>query len=249
MRRPVFAANWKMNHGPSQARAFISAFVAAYSPHDDRTVVIFPPALSLSVVRDALGARRDIALGVQNIWTEEKGAFTGENSAPMAVDAGARYALVGHSERRHVFGETDEQSGRKCAIALRSGLTPVLCVGETLAQREAGETENVVVRQLDVVAKEVAIDQFAHLAIAYEPVWAIGTGQNATPQDASTVHRRIRGWLRDRLPGKGTEVPILYGGSVNQQNAAALLAAAEVDGLLVGGASLEPGGWASICRT
>ena len=249
MRRPVFAANWKMNHGPSQARAFISAFLAAYSPHDDRTIVIFPPALSLSVVRDALGGRRDVALGVQNVWTEEKGAFTGENSAPMAIDAGARYVLVGHSERRHVFGETDEQAALKCAIALRTGMTPVLCVGETLAQREGGETENVVVRQLDAVAKELAAEQFASVAIAYEPVWAIGTGKNATPQDASTVHRRIRAWLRERLGDKGSEVPIMYGGSVNRQNAASLLAASEVDGLLVGGASLEPDAWASICRT
>jgi triosephosphate isomerase len=249
MRRPVFAANWTMNHGPSQARAFISAFLAAYSPHDDRTVVIFPPALSLSVVRDALGARRDIALGVQNVWTEEKGAFTGENSAPMAVDAGAKYVLVGHSERRHVFGETDEQTARKCAIALRGGLTPVLCVGETLAQRDGGETEKVVMRQLDAVAKELAASQFAELAIAYEPVWAIGTGKNATPRDASAIHGRIREWLRERLGEKGSEVPIMYGGSVNRQNASALLAAAEVDGLLVGGASLEPDGWASICRT
>src|SRR6476661_9201732 len=148
MQRPVLAANWKMNHGPTQARAFMAAFTARWTPHTDRTVVFFPPALSVASVVHALGSRTDLGVGVQNIWTEDKGAFTGESSAPIARDAGARFALVGHSERRHVFGETDEQTALKCAAATRNELTPILCVGESLAQHEAGETELVVLRQL-----------------------------------------------------------------------------------------------------
>src|ERR1041385_2955500 len=140
MRRPFFAANWKMNHGPRAARAFATDFATRWLPRPDRTIVFFPPALSVSTVVDALSARHDLGVGVQNIWTEDKGAFTGENSAPMARDAGARFVLVGHSERRHVFGETDEQTALKCAAAVRSELTPVLCVGELLSQREAGTT-------------------------------------------------------------------------------------------------------------
>src|SRR5215471_17365804 len=149
MQRPVLAANWKMNHGPTQARAFVAAFTARWTPRGDRTVIFFPPALSVTAVVHALGSRTDLGVGVQNIWTEDKGAFTGENSAPMAKDAGARYVLVGHSERRHVFGETDEQTALKCSAVARSGLTPILCVGELLAEREAGKTLDVVGRQLD----------------------------------------------------------------------------------------------------
>src|SRR5207237_1629090 len=146
----VFAANWKMKHGPSAARAFIGRFSARYAARDDRTVIFFPPALSLTTVRDSIRDRGDLAVGVQNIWIEDKGAFTGENSAPMACDAGARYALVGHSERRHVFGESDAETAKKCAAAARNGLLPILCVGETLAERESGVTEDVVLRPLRI---------------------------------------------------------------------------------------------------
>ena len=246
MQRPVLAANWKMNHGPTEARAFMAAFLAAYSPHPDRSVVIFPPALSLATVRSALSSRNDIGLGVQNIHTEPKGAFTGESSAPMARDAGARFALVGHSERRHVFGETDEATAAKCALALQHGLTPMLCVGEKIEQREGGETDAVVLRQLRAGVSRLQPADIARLAIAYEPVWAIGTGRTATPADASAVHAVIRAEL-DRLGGAATkDVPILYGGSVNRENAATLLRAPGVDGLLVGGASLDPNGWSAI---
>src|SRR5689334_16041193 len=130
MQRPVFAANWKMNNGPTAARAFIAAFTARWTPRNDRSVIFFPPALSLSETVRALAGRSDLAVGVQNVWTDDKGAFTGENSAPMAKDAGARFVLVGHSERRHVFGETNDETALKCAAAVRSGLTPILCVGE-----------------------------------------------------------------------------------------------------------------------
>ena len=249
MRRPVLAANWKMNNGPTEARAFIAAFTARWTPRSDRTVIFFPPALSVATVVHALGSRTDLGVGVQNIWTEDKGAFTGENSAPMAKDAGARYVLVGHSERRHVFGETDAATAKKCAAAVRSGLTPLLCIGELLAERDAGTTNDVVLRQLDAGLSELAPDSVASMAIAYEPVWAIGTGKTASPADASAVHAAIRSRLDAKLGARSAEVPILYGGSVSGANAKALLASPGVDGLLVGGASLDVPGWAAICDT
>ncbi|HEU4632224.1 MAG TPA: triose-phosphate isomerase, partial [Gemmatimonadaceae bacterium] len=239
MKRPVFAANWKMHHGPSDAAAFMRTFLAHYPRRSDRTIVIFPPAISLPAVTEVLGERPDVMVGVQNIHWEAKGAFTGEISAPLARDAGARLALVGHSERRHLFGETDEETARKCVAAAQSGLIPMLCVGEKLEQREAGDTEAVVVRQLRAGLSKLDAAQLNTVAIAYEPVWAIGTGRTATPADASAVHRTIRAVLREVVGDKGNAVPILYGGSVNRANVAALLAADEVDGVLVGGASLE----------
>ena len=251
MQRPVLAANWKMNHGPTEARAFMAAFLAAYSPRQDRTIAIFPPALSLSAVRSSLGARGDIQLGVQNIHTEPKGAFTGESSAPMARDAGARLALVGHSERRHVFGETDEATAKKCAIAFQAGLTPMLCVGEKIEQRETGETEAVVLRQLRAGLSLVGTADLPRVLIAYEPVWAIGTGRTATPDDASAVHRVIREALATIVGSTdaAAALPILYGGSVNRENARSLLDAGDVDGLLVGGASLDASSWGAIAST
>jgi triosephosphate isomerase len=183
---------------------------------------------------------------VQNIHTEPSGAFTGETSAGMARDAGARVVLVGHSERRHVFGETDEQTAQKCAQALRAGLIPMLCVGETLEEREAGLTEQVCLRQLDAAVAGLEPAQVAGMLVAYEPVWAIGTGRTATPEDASAVHAAIRRALRERIGDKAAVLPILYGGSVNRGNAKLLLAAPDVDGLLVGGASLDAGNWSAI---
>jgi len=249
MRKPVFAANWKLNLGPTQARAFMAAFTARWTPRSDRSIIFFPPALSVTTVVHAVGARKDLATGVQNIWTEDKGAFTGENSASMAKDAGASYALVGHSERRHVFGETDEQTAKKCVVAARSGLIPILCVGELIAEREAGATTEVVLRQLRAGLSGLGNDAMASMAIAYEPVWAIGTGKTATPEDAAEVHAEIRRELTAKLGSAAAEVPILYGGSVNSGNAKALMSASHVDGLLVGGASLDVDGWAAICDT
>jgi triosephosphate isomerase len=249
MKRPVFAANWKMHHGPSDAAAFMRTFLGHYARHSDRTIVFFPPAISVPAVIEAVGERPDVLVGVQNIHWEAKGAFTGELSAPLARDAGARITLVGHSERRHLFGETDEETARKCAAAAQSGLIPMLCVGEQLEQREAGDTEAVVVRQLRAGLSKLEPAQLANVVIAYEPVWAIGTGRTATPADASAVHRTIREVLRQVVGEKGGGIPILYGGSVNRGNVAALLAAEEVDGVLVGGASLEAQGWASLVRT
>lgn len=251
MQPPVLAANWKMHLGPTEARAFMAAFLAAYSPRTDRTVAIFPPALSLSVVRAALANRSDVVLGIQNIHTDAKGAFTGENSAPMAHDAGARLALVGHSERRHVFGEPDAATAAKVAVALQHGLLPMLCVGETLEQRESEETEKVVVRQLRAGLERVDATDRARVLIAYEPVWAIGTGRTATPADASAVHAVIRAELAAWCESAemAARIPILYGGSVNRDNAKTLLAAPDVDGLLVGGASLDPASWIAIAST
>jgi triosephosphate isomerase len=249
MQRPVFAANWKLHHGPTAARAFVAAFLARFSPRPDRTVVLFPPAISVHPVVMARGDRTDIKVGVQNIHTEEKGAFTGETSAPMARDAGAELALVAHSERRHIFGETDAQAARKCAVAFAHGLTPMLCVGETIAQRESGATNDVVLTQLRAGLAELDPQAIRRMAIAYEPVWAIGTGRTATPDDAASVHALIRDALVAHAGRDAASVPILYGGSVNRQNAGSLLAAPGVDGLLVGGASLDPEAWAAIAAT
>jgi triosephosphate isomerase len=250
LRRPVLAANWKMNLGPTAASAFLESYLARYAPRADRTVILFPSAIAFSAARHAADARPDIQFGVQNIHSAEKGAFTGETSASMAQDAGAQFVLVGHSERRHVFGETDAQTAEKTKRAAHQGLTPVLCVGEKFDEREAGQTNEVVVRQLLAALEGLATLPQAerqNLVIAYEPVWAIGTGRTATPVDASEAHAAIRAALRDSAGAGSDSIPILYGGSVTAANASSLLAAPGVDGLLVGGASLDPESWAAIC--
>lgn len=238
-----------MNHSPADAKAFVKQFLAYYPRQQDRTVIFFPSALAMHAVHAEIKDRGDLHLGVQNIHWEDKGAFTGENSATIARGAGARYALVGHSERRHLFDETDEETGKKVASAVRAGLTPVICVGETLAQREAGETSEVVLRQLRGAVALIERNQIASSLLAYEPVWAIGTGKTATPAEANTVHATLRAELRTLTGERGEAVPILYGGSVNRGNAGVLLAEQEIDGLLVGGASLEAEGWSGIVRT
>jgi triosephosphate isomerase len=183
-------------------------------------------------------------VGAQNVYWEAKGAFTGELSVPLVAEAGATHVLIGHSERRHIFGETDEQSAKKTVAVLAAGLTALVCVGETLAERESGRTEDAVRRQLEPVLDVVAPDDRSRFLVAYEPVWAIGTGRNATPTDAAQVHRFIRGRAGARgWPGR---LRVLYGGSVNAGNALAILAEPDVDGVLVGGASLSPEGWAEI---
>jgi triosephosphate isomerase len=238
-----------MNNGPTAAKKFMDAFLGSYGDHADRTVIIFAPAVSLSTVAGALGNRTDVIAGVQNIYWAEKGAFTGETSAAMARDAGARVTLVGHSERRHVFGETDEQCAKKCAAAGKAGLSFMLCVGETIEQREAGETERLVKRQLRAGLAQTENLISVDFSIAYEPVWAIGTGLTASAADASAIHTVIRSELRDMIGTRAGEIPILYGGSVNPANAAGLLRSPEIDGLLVGGASVEPASWLSIAQT
>jgi len=243
-RRLIYAANWKMHHGPSAACEFLERFIALTAPVEGRTLWIFPPAVSLATVSRAVRERPDMAVGAQNVHWEPKGAFTGEISIPMVREAGASVVLVGHSERRHLFGETDDQVTRKAGAVLRSGLTPLVCVGETLAEREGGRTEHVILRQLEPLLERLPAEEWGRLVLAYEPVWAIGTGRTATPDDAAQVHELIRFTVGRR--GIGGRVPILYGGSVNVGNVLSLVAREEIDGVLVGGASLEADGWAEL---
>ncbi len=247
--KPVIAANWKLNHTPSDARAFLHRFLAQVPKLNERTLIFFPSAITLTTVVEGLKDRPEIWIGVQNVHSEAQGAFTGENSVLMARDVGARVVLVGHSERRHVFGETDAMTTKKMALIAQARLTPMLCVGETLDEREAGRTAEVVERQLTAGLAELEDAQIGAIMLAYEPVWAIGTGRTATPEDASEIHGVLRQALVSRVGEKmAAGIPILYGGSVNRGNASQLLAASDVDGLLVGGASLDADSWASIVR-
>jgi triosephosphate isomerase len=240
----TFAANWKMHHGPQAARGFVERFLDLVPARDGRDLWIFPPGPSLPVVSESARRRTDVKPGAQNVYWEPKGAFTGELSVPIVREAGARGALVGHSERRHVFGETDDETRRKVRALLDGGLTPLLCVGEKLEERDAGRTEDVVLRQLRSALDGLDPGALGRVMIAYEPVWAIGTGRNATPRDAAAVHAVIRAALV-RLGAVGRSA-ILYGGSVNLGNALALLSEEELDGVLVGGASLEADAWAEL---
>mgnify|MGYP002624058967 FL=1 len=244
----VIAGNWKMHLGPHETRGFFEAFDASVL-ETGHELILFPSIASLGAAFLARGAAvKGIGLGVQNIHWEDSGAFTGETSAPIAADAGAEFALVGHSERRHVFGETDEETARKVAAARRHGLVPVLCVGETLEERRAGRVDEVILRQLDAALPELD-SEGSRFLVAYEPVWAIGTGETATPEDASAAHATLRARLTAALGGgRAARVPILYGGSVKPENAEELMAATDVDGVLVGGASLDPGSFAAIAR-
>jgi triosephosphate isomerase len=249
-RRPVLAGNWKMNHGPSETARFFADFLNLLAPSDDRTVVFFPPALSFAAAREAIQGRPDVRLGVQNVYWEASGAFTGELSVSMAKDAGAELVLIGHSERRHVFGETSDETARKVRAVLDGGLTPVLCVGETIEERRADRAEAVVEEQLAPVLSILSEAELGELVVAYEPVWAIGTGVTATPQDAAAMHRAVRQRLAQAFgQDAADDVPILYGGSVKAENAAELMSQPGVDGVLVGGASLDPAGFAAICRS
>jgi len=238
-----------MNSGPTAAKAFMDAFLADYKARDDRTIIIFPPAVSLTTVASACTGRSNVIAGIQNIHWAEKGAFTGEISGPMAKDAGAKVALVGHSERRHVFGETDAQCAKKCQSAAKADLSFMLCVGETIEQREAGETESLVIRQLREGLAQTSNLISTDFMLAYEPVWAIGTGLTASSADASAIHTMLRGQLREMIGTRADVIPILYGGSVNPANAEGLLAADDVDGLLVGGASVDAASWLKIAQT
>ncbi len=242
-KRVVFAANWKMHMGPEGAGAFCDVFLKQFEARDDREVWFFPPAVTLpTVVARVKGT--GILVGAQNVFWEPKGAFTGELSVPLTREAGGAAALIGHSERRHVFSESIEETGRKVRAVLDGGLAPVFCVGEQLAERESGNTIKVVVDQLGAL-NGLSSEDLDRTIIAYEPVWAIGTGKTATPRDASEVHTAIRAWMiQHGADDKG--VRVLYGGSVKPANAEVLLAEAEIDGVLVGGASLDPESWRKI---
>ena len=246
MRSLLFAANWKMHLGPDDARNYFETFRARYQRQGGRDIWFFPPAVSLEAAARAIHDRTDLWVGAQDVHWEPKGAFTGAVSVPLVAQAGAKAVLVGHSERRHVFGETDEETRKKVAAVLAANLAPVLCVGETLAERDAGQTLSVVTRQMAGALSTLDGGTLELVTIAYEPVWAIGTGRNATPQDASAVHREIRTWLMSRGAARAR---VLYGGSVNLKNIADLLAQRELDGVLVGGASLDPEAWAQLVQT
>jgi len=244
-RRLLIAGNWKMNKTPQESEAFVRLLLAS-AQTDSTDVLILPPFTSL----DRLGAQLEstgIALGAQDLHTEASGAYTGAISAGMLVACGCRYVLVGHSERRHVFGDDDDLVARKLHVALGGGLLPILCVGETLEERRAGEMETILLRQLSMAFDDVTADAMANTTIAYEPVWAIGTGETATPQQAQDACAAIRAWLASRHSNElAQRVRILYGGSVKPDNAEALLSEVDIDGALIGGASLDPEAFTNI---
>ncbi len=246
--RPLFAANWKMHKGPVETAGFVREFSALHPAREDATVVFFPPALSFTAFREAAADRPDLELGVQDVHTEQSGAHTGAISAAMAAEAGAEWGLAGHSERRREFGDDDATVARKLARLLEAGLQPVLCVGETREEREAGVLAEVLARQLSVAARDLDDAARRRLVYAYEPVWAIGTGLTAEPADAAEAHAIVRREIARHADGATAEsARILYGGSVKPDNIEVLLAAPGVDGVLVGGASLDPEGFAGIC--
>jgi triosephosphate isomerase len=241
MRPTIIAGNWKLHCTLAEADALTRGLLRAAAGASERQVLLCPPFTALDrVVRIVRDASPNLRLGGQNLYWEERGAFTGEISASLLLDCGCSHVLVGHSERRHVFGEQDDESGRKVAAALRSALTPVLCVGEKIGERRAGETRHVVERQLAAGLGHWRPGEDRGVVIAYEPVWAIGTGETATVAQAQETHATIRSWLAGRFGGAiAGETSILYGGSVKDTNAAELLMGADIDGVLVGGAALD----------
>ncbi|MBN8798793.1 MAG: triose-phosphate isomerase [Stenotrophomonas nitritireducens] len=246
MRRKIVAGNWKL-HGSRQFATELVGQVAAGLPLQGVELVILPPLPYLGdLVEDFEGTA--LAFGSQDVSSNEKGAYTGEVSAAMLVDVGARYGLVGHSERRQYHHESSELVARKFVAAVHAGLVPVLCVGETLEQREAGQTEQVIAAQLAPVLELAGVDAFAGAVVAYEPVWAIGTGRTASPEQAQAVHAFIRGEVAGRDARIADSLPILYGGSVKPDNAAELFSQPDVDGGLVGGASLVAADFLAIAR-
>lgn len=245
---PVYAANWKMHKGPSATRTFVREFRDRYGVHDDRTVLFFPPSISVSAFGEAAEGRTDLGLGVQDVHAEREGAHTSAVSASMAADAGCEWGLAGHSERRREFGDTDEQVASKVARLAEEGLRPVLCVGETLDQRRAGDLEAVLSRQVERGLSAVEPSIRREVVYAYEPVWAIGTGETAEPDDAREAHRYVREAVRRSADEEAAEsAVILYGGSVKPHNARELLETPGLDGVLVGSASLTPESFAQIC--
>jgi len=237
--KPIIAGNWKMHKTLPEASDFIERLKAHLPKSLDREVIIAPPFTVLNVVSEkAKGS--SIKVSAQNMHWEGKGAYTGEVSAQMIVSCGCTHVILGHSERRTLFGETDADINRKIGAALAAGLKPIFCIGETLAEREAEETFKVIERQLNEGLKNISFDGIKLIVIAYEPVWAIGTGRTASPEQAQEVHHLIRNFLT-KTYGKdiAAEIPILYGGSVNPGNIDSLMAERDVNGALVGGASLE----------
>jgi triosephosphate isomerase len=247
--RPVIAGNWKMNKTIGEAVAFAAGLRAAYSAPPEREVIIAPPFTALQAVAEAIQGSF-IRLAAQNLHEAEKGAYTGEISAGMLREAGCTFVIVGHSERRTIFGEGDALINRKLRVAISAGLRPIFCVGESLHEREEDETETVIERQLKEGLNNFTAGDIKTCLIAYEPVWAIGTGKTASPDQAEEVHRFIRTWVAGRYgQEQAAATAILYGGSVTPKNSADLMAQPDINGALVGGASLEVDSFVRIIGT
>lgn len=244
MRPKLVVANWKMNADKASVTQLLADYVAKIN--STAGVGVCPPSPYLQQAQELLAGSK-IALGAQNVSQFESGAYTGEVSLAMLTDFDCRYVIVGHSERRSGFGELDDTVAEKFVATLRSGLTPILCIGETGEERQAGKTEAVVCGQLEAVIEKAGIDSFAKAVIAYEPVWAIGTGDTATPEQAQAVHQLVREKLASYDAAIALQVQVLYGGSVNASNANELFAMPDIDGGLVGGASLDSEAFAAIC--
>jgi len=247
-RKKLIAANWKMNKTPTQTEEFFSAFLPLVFEHTRDEIAVCPPCIDLQAALKAAEGSQ-IAIGAQDCYWKDEGAFTGEVSPSMLVAIGCTHVIIGHSERRQYFGETDDTVNLKLKAALENGLTPIVCVGEVLEEREAGLTEDVLRRQCVRAFHAISGKKAAKLVIAYEPVWAIGTGNTATPQLASDAHILIRGEAAKAFGDEfATHLRILYGGSVKPENAKALMSEEEIDGALVGGASLDPKSLAAIVQ-
>jgi triosephosphate isomerase len=247
-RKKLITANWKMYKDPTQTKEFFREFLPLISGHDRDEIAVCPPFVDLDA---ALESAKDsqVAIGAQNVYWKDEGAFTGEISPSMLVAVGCTHVIIGHSERRQYFGETDDTVNLKLKAALEHGLTPITCVGEVLEEREAGLTEDVLRRQCLRAFHTISAKKASKLVVAYEPVWAIGTGKTATPQMASDAHLLIRGEAAKAFGQEfADKLRILYGGSVKPENAKALMSEEEIDGALVGGASLDPKSFAAIVK-
>jgi triosephosphate isomerase len=247
MRGYLVAGNWKMNGSTAANKALVDGIIAGAPASDSVELLVCPPFPYLSAVAEQL-AGSAVALGAQNVSQFESGAYTGETAGSMLRESGCKYVIVGHSERRALMGETSEIVAAKFGAALEAGLEPILCVGETLAHREAGQTETVIDEQLGAVLNLIGVDAFVNAVIAYEPVWAIGTGMTASPEQAQDVHRHIRASLAARSEVVAEGVKILYGGSVKGDNAAGLFSKPDIDGGLIGGASLKSADFLAIAQ-
>lgn len=248
MRHKMVIGNWKMHGSVEQIQSLLTAVTDGLAATDKAAVGVCPPYPYLTLVKQ-LVAGTGIRVGAQNVSQHETGAFTGEVSAPMLADLGVDYAIVGHSERRELYAESSQLVADKFVAAQAAGVTPILCVGETLSQREQGETEAMVVAQLEAVLARAGVEAFANAVLAYEPVWAIGTGKTATPEQAQEVHKLLRDHVAASNEEIAANLQILYGGSVKESNAEALFAQADIDGGLVGGASLQAEQFIAICAS
>ena len=248
MRKKVMAANWKMYKKPDETREYFRQFLPLVAGHDRDEIVVCPPYTDVATAIETAGGS-NVAIGVQNVHWKADGAYTGEISAPMLLCLGVTHVIIGHSERRQYFGETDDTVNLRLKTALESGLTPICCVGEVLEEREAGATDDVLRRQCMRAFHTISAKKAAKLVVAYEPVWAIGTGKTATPELAAEAHAVIRQEVT-KIFGEefAAQLRILYGGSVKPDNAKSLMAQEEIDGALVGGASLDPKSFAAIVK-